>query len=101
MSAITTTMEVPVEPQLKKKAEKVLDALGMDMNSAVRVFLKKVVATHSIPFAIAAEEPPYQFTPKEEREILKAVAEAGDPKKLSGPFEGAEELISHLRKVKA
>lgn len=101
MPAITTTMEVPVEPQLKRKAEKVLDALGMDMNSAVRVFLKKVVATHSIPFAIAEEQPPYQFTAKEEQEILKAAEEARDPKKLSGPFHGADELIRHLRKVKA
>ncbi len=94
-------MEVPVEPQLKKRAEKVLDALGMDMNSAVRVFLKKVVATHSIPFAIAEERPPYQFTDKEEKEILKAVGEARDAKKMSGPFHGADELIAHLHKVKA
>ncbi len=47
------TLEVTLDPLLKKKAAKVLDGLGLDMNSAVRVFLKKVVATHSIPFALA------------------------------------------------
>ena len=94
-------MEVPVEPKLKKKAEKVLDDLGMDMNSAVRVFLKKVVATHSIPFAIAGDESPYRFTAAEEKEILKAADEAKDSSKLSGPFHDAEGLIGHLRKARA
>lgn len=97
----TITMEVPVEPALRKKAEKVLNELGLDMNSAVRVFLKKVVATNSIPFALAEEPPPYRFTPAEETEILKAAKEARNPKKVSGPFHTADALISHLRQTKA
>jgi DNA-damage-inducible protein J len=90
-----------VELRLKRKAEKVLDALGLDLSSAVNVFLKKVVATHSIPFALSEEPPRYQFTFAEEEEILASVKESRDPKKVSGPFHGADELIRHLRKAKA
>ncbi len=97
----TKTMQVAVEPRLRRKAEKVLDALGLDVPSAVNVFLKKVVATHSIPFAIAEEPPPYRFTVAEEEEILASAKDAHDPKKVSGPFHTADELIGHLRKAKA
>ena len=97
----TKTMHVAVEPRLKRKAEKVLDALGLDVSSAVNVFLKKVVATHSIPFAIAKEPPLYRFTVPEEEEILAAAKDARDPGKVSGPFQCADELIRHLRKAKA
>lgn len=96
-----TLMEIPVEGGLKKKADKVLNELGLDMNSAVRVFLKKVVSTHSIPFALAEEPPPYRFTPAEENEILDAAKDARDPRKVSGPFHTADSLIRHLRKAKA
>lgn len=92
------TLEVTLDPVLKKQALKVLDGLGLDLESAVRVFLKKVVATHSIPFALAEEPEPYRFSAKETREILAAKREARKAADLSGPFTTAEDLIRHLRK---
>ncbi len=92
------TLEVTLDPVLKKQASKVLDGLGLDLESAVRVFLKKVVATHSIPFALAEEPEPYRFSAKETREILAAKREARKAADLSGPFTTAEDLICHLRK---
>lgn len=94
------TLEVTLDPVLKKKAAKVLDGLGLDMESAVRVFLKKVVATQSIPFALAEEPEAYRFSARETTEILKAKREARKAGLLSGPFNTPEALISHLRKAK-
>ena len=96
-----TKLAVTVEPLLRKKAEKVLDELGLDMDSAVRVFLKKVVATHSIPFALAEEPPPYRFTPSEENEILAAAKEARDPRQTSDSFDTSDALVAHLRPARA
>lgn len=93
-------MEITVEPTLKKKAAKVLNGLGLDLDSAVRVFLTKVVATHSIPFALAEEPEAYRFSTKETKEILAAKRESKKAAQLSGPFTTAESLITHLRKVK-
>jgi addiction module RelB/DinJ family antitoxin len=70
------TLEVTLNPILKKKAAKVLDGLGLDMESAVRVFLTKVVATHSIPFALAEEPEAYRFSAKETKDILNAKQES-------------------------
>lgn len=94
------TLEVTLDPLLKKKAAKVLDGLGLDMNSAVRVFLKKVVATHSIPFALAEEPEAYRFSARETKEILEAKRESRKATQLSGPFTSPESLISHLRKAR-
>ena len=94
------TLEVTLDPTLKKKANKVLNGLGLDMESAVRVFLRKVVATHSIPFALAEEPEAYRFSTKETKEILAAKRESKKAAQLSGPFTTAESLITHLRKVK-
>ncbi len=94
------TLEVTLDPKLKKKAAKVLDGLGLDMESAVRVFLTKVVATHSIPFALAEEPEAYRFSAKETKNILNAKRESQKAAMLSGPFATAESLISHLRQVK-
>jgi len=94
------TLEVTLDPTLKKKAAKVLDGLGLDMESAVRVFLTKVVSTHSIPFALADEPEAYRFSAKETKEILAAKRESRKVGVQSGPFTTAESLITHLRKAK-
>jgi DNA-damage-inducible protein J len=94
------TLEVTLDPTLKKKAAKVLNGLGLDLDSAVRVFLSKVVATHSIPFALAEEPEAYRFSAKETKEILAAKRESKKAAQLSGPFTTAESLMSHLRQVK-
>ncbi len=93
-------LEVTLDPTLKKKATKVLNGLGLDLDSAVRVFLTKVVATHSIPFALAEEPEAYRFNARETKEILAAKREARKAAKLSAPFTTAESLISHLRQAR-
>ena len=50
--AKTDTLNIRIEPKLKKDVEKTLDDLGMNIADAVTVFLKQVVLTESIPFAI-------------------------------------------------
>jgi DNA-damage-inducible protein J len=94
------TLEVTLDPALKKKANKVLDGLGLDIDTAVRVFLKKVVATHSIPFALAEEPETYRFSARETKDILAAKREARKAGRVSGPFTAAESLITHLRQAK-
>ncbi len=97
-----TNVQIRVETDLKKKAEKVFSGLGLDMPTAVRVFLKKVVATSSIPFSLSTSKTnSYTFSAQEVREILAAAQEAGEPGKLSGPFKNANDLIAHLRHQKA
>lgn len=48
----TDTLNIRIEPELKKEVEKTLSELGMNIAEAVTIFLKQVVITDSIPFII-------------------------------------------------
>lgn len=48
------TLQVRVEEDLRSEADGVLREIGLDVPSAVRLFLTKVVQTRSIPFALTA-----------------------------------------------
>lgn len=48
------TLQVRVSDDLRKQADAVLDEIGLDMPSAIRLYLNKIVQTRSIPFALEA-----------------------------------------------
>lgn len=47
----TATLNLRVNPQVKKDAEGVLDQLGIPMSTAITMYLKQIVLTGGIPFA--------------------------------------------------
>lgn len=48
------TLQVRIEEDLRTEADEVLHEIGLDVPSAVRLFLTKVVQTRSIPFELKA-----------------------------------------------
>lgn len=51
---MSKTLQVRVEEGLRAEADGVLREIGLDVPSAVRLFLTKVVQTRSIPFELTA-----------------------------------------------
>jgi len=51
---MTKTLQIRVEENLRSEADGVLSEIGLDVPSAVRLFLTKVVQTRSIPFELTA-----------------------------------------------
>lgn len=49
----TTNINIRTDSELKAKAQSVLNELGLDMSTAINIFLKQVVYQQSIPFEIA------------------------------------------------
>ncbi|MDO8594401.1 MAG: type II toxin-antitoxin system RelB/DinJ family antitoxin [bacterium] len=43
---------IRIDPKTKKAAQKILARLGLDLSSAIKIFLEQVVLTESIPFII-------------------------------------------------
>jgi DNA-damage-inducible protein J len=94
-------IQIRVDEHLKQSAESVLEELGLDIPTALRLFLKKVVKTKAIPFRISLhEEREDFFTPAQIREILASKKEASDPAKLAGPFKTRAETQSYLDTLK-
>ena len=89
--AKTDTINIRIEPELKREAEKTLSDLGMNVADAVTVFLKQVVLTESIPFEIKK--------PKYNKETVEAIKEALEmiksPEKYTS-FDTVDELVEEL-----
>lgn len=68
-----TTIQIRTDEKVKKKAQGVFHKLGIDMSSAINVFLYQVILRDGLPFKIVTEN---GLTPQEEKEILQAEREA-------------------------
>lgn len=44
-----------IDDDVKRNAEKTLDAIGLSMSTAINVFLRTVAREHRIPFELSAE----------------------------------------------
>lgn len=91
---MTKAIQIRVKEKLKRDAESIFEDLGLDTPTAIRLFLKKVVVTKSIPFELKIPLTENGFTPEFEREILKASVD----KNVIGPFSSAAKAIAHLHK---
>lgn len=82
----TATLQVRLDTQLKKDAERFFSAAGLDTTTAVRMFLKQVLIRQAIPFDIIANDP---FYAPVNQKVLKASicqleAGKGKPHNLAG-----------------
>lgn len=48
----TTLVQVRIDDELKQQATAVYDALGIDLSTAVRMFLKRSVMVNGVPFSM-------------------------------------------------
>ena len=89
------TIQLRIDNATKKSAKNILDKLGIDMTSAIKIYLKQIVINKGIPFQLLTEN---GLTVQQENEILKASEEAkkgiGVTKAMS-----PKEAIEHLNKL--
>ena len=48
------TLQVRLPNDLREEANHVLEEIGMDMSTAIRIYLKKIVQSRRIPFSLEA-----------------------------------------------
>lgn len=53
----TVEVRARVEPELKREAAAVLEASGLDLSTAIRLFLRSVVETGGLPMAMPRANP--------------------------------------------
>ena len=81
----TTNLNVRVDENLKKTADTLLNELGLNMSTAINIYLKQIVRENGIPFEIKLDKP--------NAETLQDVREG---KNLHGPFNSLSELMEDL-----
>ena len=86
-----TAITFRTNSKTKAEAQKVFANLGLDLSTALNIFLTKATRTKSIPFDVAYEDE----TPN--AETLAAIRETYEhPERLEGPFATVEEALEAL-----
>ncbi|MBR4400851.1 MAG: type II toxin-antitoxin system RelB/DinJ family antitoxin [Synergistes sp.] len=65
----TTSFSVRMDADVKKESELIYNALGVNLTTAINVFLRKSIAAGGFPFDVRIEEQP-------NRETIEAMLEA-------------------------
>lgn len=92
MTARRSMLHVRVDDETKEKATVALDAMGLSVSEAVRLFLRRVVADQAIPFDLKVPN----------AETRAAMAEADEiTASRRVRFASADELFSDLGKSRS
>src|SRR3989338_4616335 len=62
------TLQIRIDEKTKREAKRVLDILGLDMSSAIKLYLRQISRTQGIPFPLITEN---GFSSKQEEQLLK------------------------------
>ncbi len=89
-------IQLRIDEKTKKSAKKVLDKIGIDMSSAIKIYLRQIVINQGIPFKLLTQN---GLSIEEERQILKASEEAKKGKNVSKAMT-SKEAIDYLKNLK-
>lgn len=54
---VSTTLTVRVDPETKNEAKQLFTDMGMDISTAVNIFLRQAITDNGMPFVIHRENP--------------------------------------------
>lgn len=86
MAKVSTSISIDAE--VKDKAQKLFAEFGMDLSTAINIFLKQAIYERSIPFTIRRGFP--------NETTLKAMDDAENNGKIHGPFDSVAEMMEAL-----
>ena len=84
----STTMTIRMDKDVKTQAQQIFGELGMDMTTAINVFLRQSIRHNGFPFDVRINTPS-----KLTQEIMDDVAQN---RNLHGPFTSVEALMDDL-----
>lgn len=90
MSKTDSIIQVRIDEKTKRAAKRTLREMGLDMSSAVKLFLKNVVITESIPFDVRTKN---GFTRRNEE---KMIAETGETLRDGKAYASYREMVQSL-----
>jgi DNA-damage-inducible protein J len=85
---MTTNINIKTDSVLKKNAEVLFEELGMNMSTALNIFLRQAVRENRIPFEITGNVP--------NTETIKAMEDVKANRNMSPAFDNMEDLVNSL-----
>ncbi len=69
----TSTLQIRIDDQLRHDAEEFLTNAGLDMSSAVRLFLRQTIIRQSLPFDVVAKRPDPFWSEANQRVLAESI----------------------------
>ena len=88
----TTAINIKTEREVKDRAQKLAEEMGLSLSAIVTASLKQFIRTGEVNFSVAP-----RMTPHLERIIEEARRDYKTGKNISGPFENVRDLMKSLR----
>lgn len=79
---------ISIDADVKKQAQELFADLGMDLSTAINIYLKKALAEQGIPFEVTREVP--------NAVTAKAIKDSENGDDIHGPFDSVEALMEDL-----
>ncbi|MDE5990220.1 MAG: type II toxin-antitoxin system RelB/DinJ family antitoxin [Clostridia bacterium] len=86
MAKISTN--ISIDADVKKQAQELFADLGLDLSTAINIYLKKAISEQGIPFDVTREVP--------NSVTAKAIADSEKRDDVYGPFDSVEALMEAL-----
>lgn len=83
-----TTMNIRVDSEIKDNAKEIFSELGLDLTTAVNIFLRQSIREHGIPFDLKLNIPNI--------ETKKVIKESENGIGMSKSFNSTQELFDDL-----
>lgn len=89
MAKVSTN--VSIDADIKKQAQELFAELGMDLSTAINIFIRQALRQHAIPFEITAEIPN-----KETREAIAEVQSMKNDPSIGKTYDDVDTMFEEL-----
>jgi len=81
-------MSIRLDSEVKEQAQLVFNNLGMDMTTAINIFLRQAIQYQGLPFDVRLDE---------NRKLLEVLTDLDQNRNMSQSFESVSDLMEDLR----
>lgn len=82
------SISIRLDSEVKEQAQQVFSNLGMDMTTAINIFLRQAIQYQGLPFDVRLDE---------NRKLLQALTDLDKNRNMSQSFESVSDLMEDLR----
>ncbi|MBF1690821.1 type II toxin-antitoxin system RelB/DinJ family antitoxin [Streptococcus sanguinis] len=83
-----TSMSIRLDSEVKEQAQQVFNSLGMDMTTAINIFLRQAIQYQGLPFDVRLDE---------SRKLMEVLADLDQNRNMSQSFGSVSDLMEDLR----
>ena len=81
-------MSIRLDSEVKEQAQQVFNHLGMDMTTAINIFLRQAIQYQGLTFDVKIDD---------NRKLLQVVTDVDQNRNMSRSFESVSDLMEDLR----